>query len=406
MRRETGSSTAYLSQQGASATTVSVRRLTPAMVKLRPADLAIGVSDRLLGPGDDLAGDPERRELPADLVAAGPASQQTRSSPASASRVKSFRRARASRFVLTPVATPRSVRGPPASRGNERSPLCSKSTSRARGERPGGAPRCSRAAGARPRARHPTRRLPTNTLSDSQPTILLQQLLAAPGLRVRGARQRSQGMRSGMTDRREFLTFLASAVAAAGVRDAVAAPPDESPNHQVRATAAAGSLENAYTFFSSPEAEFVEAAVSRLIPKDELGPGALEAAVPYYIDRLLTTEYGSGARFYNRGPFGATTPYQGYQSPLTPPEVYRIGIAATNRYCEQKYGRRFGELDPAAQDDVLKGLQDVSLEDVPGATFFGQLLADTKDGFFSDPVYGGNRGMIGWKLVGYPGVPA
>jgi len=209
-----------------------------------------------------------------------------------------------------------------------------------------------------------------------------------------------------MTDRREFLTFLASAVAVAGARDAAAAPPDESPNHQVRAAAAAGSLENAYTFFSPPEAEFVEAAVARLIPKDELGPGALEAAVPYYIDRLLTTEYGSGARFYNRGPFGATTPYQGYQSPLTPPEVYRIGIAATNRYCEQKYGRRFAELDPAGQDDVLKGLQDASLEDVPGATFFGQLLADTKDGFFSDPVYGGNRGMIGWKLVGYPGVPA
>jgi len=209
-----------------------------------------------------------------------------------------------------------------------------------------------------------------------------------------------------MIDRREFLALLATAAAAAGSRDAVAATPDAYSHHDVHPTANLGNLEKAYTFFSPLEAEYIEAAVARLIPKDELGPGALEADVPYYIDRLLTTEYGSGARFYNLGPFGATTPFQGYQSPLTPPEVYRIGIAATNKYCQQQYGKRFAELDAATQDGVLKGLQDVSLEDVPGATFFGQLLADTKDGFFSDPAYGGNRDMIGWKLVGYPGVPA
>jgi gluconate 2-dehydrogenase gamma chain len=209
-----------------------------------------------------------------------------------------------------------------------------------------------------------------------------------------------------MIDRREFLALLAGAAAAAGTRDAVAATPDAYSHHEVRPVANLGNLEKAYTFFGPPEAEFIEAAVARLIPKDGLGPGALEADVPYYIDRLLITEYGSGARFYNLGPGGATTPFQGYQSPLTPPEVYRIGIAATNKYCQQQYGKRFAELDAATQDGVLKGLQDVSLEDVPGATFFSQLLADTKDGFFSDPAYGGNRDMIGWKLVGYPGVPA
>ncbi len=25
------------------------------------------------------------------------------------------------------------------------------------------------------------------------------------------------------------------------------------------------------------------------------------------------------------------------------------------------------------------------------------------EGFFSDPIYGGNRDMVGWKLVGFPG---
>jgi gluconate 2-dehydrogenase gamma chain len=207
-----------------------------------------------------------------------------------------------------------------------------------------------------------------------------------------------------MIDRREFLAILAGAVAAAGSREAVAATPHVHP------VANLGTLGKTYTFFGPAEAEFIEAAVARLIPADELGPGALEADVSYFIDRQLTGDYGSGARFYGQGPFGATTKYQGYQSPLTPPQVYRIGIAATNRYCEKKYGKRFAELDPATRDEVLKGLQgiagDVTLEEVPGATFFSQLLTDTKDGFFSDPTHGGNKDMIGWKLVGFPGVPA
>jgi gluconate 2-dehydrogenase gamma chain len=211
-----------------------------------------------------------------------------------------------------------------------------------------------------------------------------------------------------MLDRREFLVMLASAVAAAGSREAAAGAVHA--HTDVRPVANLGAQEKAYTFFNPTETEFIEAAVARLIPKDELGPGALEADVPYYIDRVLATDYGSGSRFYNQGPFGATTPFQGYQSPLTPPQVYRAGIGATNRYCEAKHGKLFAQLDPATQDEILKGLQgisgDLSLEEVPGATFFGQLLTDTRDGFFSDPAYGGNRDMVGWKLVGFPGVPA
>ncbi len=205
-----------------------------------------------------------------------------------------------------------------------------------------------------------------------------------------------------MIDRRSFLALLGSAVAAlAGGSVAVASA---ASNNKL------GTLKKAYTFFSDAESEFVQAAVARLIPADELGPGALEADVPYFIDQQLSGDYGAGARFYNQGPFGATTPFQGYQLPLTPRELYRAGIAATDRYCEAKYGKRFALLDAAKQDEVLQGLSEMAgdkdLQEVPGATFFNHLLGDTKDGFFSDPAYGGNKDMIGWKLVGFPGVPA
>jgi gluconate 2-dehydrogenase gamma chain len=207
-----------------------------------------------------------------------------------------------------------------------------------------------------------------------------------------------------MLDRREFMLILGSTVAALAGADSFAATP------HVHRVAALGTMRKAYTYFTPGEAEFIEAAVARLIPSDETGPGALEADVPFFIDQQLAGEYGAGARFYNQGPFGATTPYQGYQWPLSPRQLYRVGIAATDRYCERVHGARFAQLEPARQDEVLRGLQgiagDVDLKDVPGAVFFAQLLGDAKDGFFADPAYGGNRDMVGWKLVGFPGVAA
>ncbi|MDE0205454.1 MAG: gluconate 2-dehydrogenase subunit 3 family protein [Candidatus Tectomicrobia bacterium] len=200
-----------------------------------------------------------------------------------------------------------------------------------------------------------------------------------------------------MMDRRRFLTILSSTVAALGSANVLA----------VQKAAALGTMQKAYTFFNRDESAFIQAAVARIIPADDLGPGALEADVPYFIDQQLAGDYGAGARFYNQGPFGATTPYQGYQLPLSPRELYRVGISATNRYCRETYGKDFAKLQAAQQDEVLQGLQGVALlEDAPGATFFSHLLTDAKDGFFADPAYGGNKDMVGWKLVGFPGVPA
>jgi gluconate 2-dehydrogenase gamma chain len=205
-----------------------------------------------------------------------------------------------------------------------------------------------------------------------------------------------------MIDRRRFLTILGAAVAARavapGARPALAA--------EMRGMSPAG--ERAYTYFTDPEVEFVKAAVARLIPADELGPGAAEAGVPYFIDQQLAGAYGAAAHFYGQGPFGSETPFQGYQLPLSPAELYRVGIAATDQYCRETHGKRFAELDPAAQDAVLSGLEGIAaavdLKEVPGTAFFTALLGDTKDGFFADPAYGGDRNMAGWKLVGFPGV--
>jgi len=163
-----------------------------------------------------------------------------------------------------------------------------------------------------------------------------------------------------------------------------------------------------YMFLSAAEAAFLDAAVARLIPADELGPGAKEAGVTYFIDQQLFGGFGVMAKMYRQGPHAEGTPQQGYQSPLTPQEVYRAAIAEVNAGCIKQYGKAFDKLATAQQDEVLRALDEgkFALDAVPPRFFFNLLLDNTVEGFFSDPIYGGNRDKIGWKLVGFPGVAA
>jgi len=163
-----------------------------------------------------------------------------------------------------------------------------------------------------------------------------------------------------------------------------------------------------YMFLAPAEVAFLDAAAARLIPADELGPGAKEAGVTYFIDQQLFGGFGVMAKMYRQGPHAEGTPQQGYQSPLTPQEVYRTAIAEINAGCAKQYGRSFDKLAAAQQDEVLRALDEgkFPLDGVPARFFFNMLLDNTIEGFFSDPIYGGNRNKVGWKLVGFPGVAA
>lgn len=166
------------------------------------------------------------------------------------------------------------------------------------------------------------------------------------------------------------------------------------------------SDQHAYGYLTQPEVRFLDAAVARLIPADDLGPGAKEADVTYFIDQQLVSSWGTHGRNYRMGPWLEGTPQQGFQSRLTPQEIYRAAIRETNIYCSKHYGKAFAFLAPAQQDEVLHGLEDgkIELESLPSKLFFGLLLRNTEEGFFADPMYGGNRDKVGWKLIGFPGV--
>ncbi len=157
----------------------------------------------------------------------------------------------------------------------------------------------------------------------------------------------------------------------------------------------------------------MEALVERLIPPDPQTPGGKGAGCAVFIDRQLAGGYGHNEGLYAQGPFEKGAKQQGPQSAQGPADLYRAALAALDRYCRSNYipsgsghdGRHFAELTAGRQDEVLRGLEQgtVQLDGVDSKTFFEQLLKDTQQGFFADPIYGGNRDMCAWKMIGFPG---
>lgn len=132
--------------------------------------------------------------------------------------------------------------------------------------------------------------------------------------------------------------------------------------------------DRAWTALSPTEAAVLCAAVARIIPSDDLGPGAAEADAAVYIDRAL-----AGALEAELDLFGE-------------------GLGALDATARARFGTEFASLGPADQDALL-----VAAEDGEAAPFFHLLVRRTREGTFCDPAHGGNRGRVGWRLLGISG---
>ncbi|QKJ88877.1 gluconate 2-dehydrogenase gamma chain [Paramixta manurensis] len=212
--------------------------------------------------------------------------------------------------------------------------------------------------------------------------------------------------------RRDFLLktiTLAPAVAlsGAGLGSLAVSRPAQAAEHPLAEAQAARDYQP--TWFTAEEFAFLQAASARLIPADERGPGALEAGVPEFIDRQMNTPYATGANWYMQGPFDPDAMAElGYQLPLVPQQIYRLGIAEADSIAQQQHGKAFAALTGEQQDTLLTAMEkgSVTFRQLPAAVFFAFLLQNTREGFFSDPLHGGNQNMVGWKLIGFPGARA
>jgi gluconate 2-dehydrogenase gamma chain len=130
---------------------------------------------------------------------------------------------------------------------------------------------------------------------------------------------------------------------------------------------------------STSELATLKAIISRLIPADDLGPGAMESNVHVYIDKALAGAYEQ----------------------LLP--VYRQNLAGIAAAAAKSGATSFAKMAPQAQDAMLKQAEAGKLG-AGWAAFFPLLLEHTREGMFGDPMYGGNRNYAGWDLVQYPGI--
>lgn len=220
-----------------------------------------------------------------------------------------------------------------------------------------------------------------------------------------------------MTDskiaRRQFLARAGVAGTAAAAAPLALMPqpaPAATPVQQIaqaKAPAAAPAVDT-YQALNATEQAFIQAAVDTFVPADKLSPSGTECGLAVFIDRQLAGAWGNGARFYRSGPFLKGKPEHGYQLPLVPIEFFRQGIAETNAWTRKTRGKDFDRLSPAERDEVFKEMDGgkAQLAGLSGKQFFEQLLSLTMTGFFADPIYGGNRDMVAWKMIGYPGLPA
>lgn len=158
-------------------------------------------------------------------------------------------------------------------------------------------------------------------------------------------------------------------------------------------------------FKNNLEFDILSQATERIFPKDDLGPGAIELGVPYFIDNQLAGNYGSNAREYMQGPFVVGAPTQGYQSSLTRAEAYRLGIAMLEKEAQTRFKKSFVDLEGNQMDEILTSFQkgEVKMTGITSGFFFGMLRAATLQGAYSDPIYSGNNNMDGWRMKGFPG---
>jgi gluconate 2-dehydrogenase gamma chain len=161
-------------------------------------------------------------------------------------------------------------------------------------------------------------------------------------------------------------------------------------------------------FLTDDQAATLAAVADRIFPSDARSPGANDLGVVDYIDGQLAGPWGQGDKLFRDGPFRRPEDVgHGWQSPLTPAQVYSRGLEELDRLAQASHGTRFHMLGPSAQEDIMHACEQDAVdgdfgENVSAATFFKLLHQNVIEGLFADPRHGGNRGYGGWRWLGLP----
>lgn len=151
---------------------------------------------------------------------------------------------------------------------------------------------------------------------------------------------------------------------------------------------------------NSGEMSTLVAAIDRIIPGDELGPGASESGVHVFIDSALANDYAGVLPFYQLGLSSLNLAAPSGTFANEPAETQDAILAAFEA------GAVVDVTDAGAtpvSTPVRTAQQLGALQEIPQG-FFQLMQEHTRQGMFGDPVHGGNRNFAGWDLINYPGI--
>jgi gluconate 2-dehydrogenase gamma chain len=198
----------------------------------------------------------------------------------------------------------------------------------------------------------------------------------------------------------------------------VSAPPFEALSADALTAPKETIIVSKQTFFDAHQRATIEAAMARIIPTDH-EPGAREAGTIDFVDRYL-----SGIEFIYAKPDGSgfeTLTGKRAEAWRARVEILRKtyvdGIAALDLLSRETFGAEFKTLVERRQDEALlrlaKEAQGSGAQDEGPAlqqtltetelSFVPLLAMHTRQGFYADPIYGGNKDQIGWKVICFPG---
>lgn len=157
------------------------------------------------------------------------------------------------------------------------------------------------------------------------------------------------------------------------------------------------------------------AATEQLYPEDEHGPGAIKLGVPNYIDKQLAGRWGINGRDYRHGPYEANLDSNdksagpaGEQSILDRGDIYLQGLRKMDDESQKRFSTSFDKAESDQQIEILQDFENdkLKMKGLVASEFFSLLMQSTIEGAYSDPVYGGNKNMEGWKMKEFPGAQA
>jgi len=174
------------------------------------------------------------------------------------------------------------------------------------------------------------------------------------------------------------------------------------PDTATTAAAAPAAEPEVWLTLNATEAAFTKAAVDTLIPADELTPSGTDVGLASFIDRQL-----AGGSAMVRGSIGKGRSFRQARARLSAgahaARVLPRRRRATNEWTKKTYGKEFDRLTPEQREETLKALEEGSrIRRFSSALFFDSLLTLTQEGFFADPMYGGNKNKVAWKMIGFP----